>query len=168
MITKSVCAIVFGFALLTPMCYEKGTPGSVQYEEMRTIPTEKTTERKARFDSYSVEQQIDLYEFVKVNHPFGFTDVVGYVENNGDYYAPLIVERVAHNCPLKLYIIYSLSDIDYECKCITSDPVLMKKLENSKETISSDDTEYMRTDKQYINEAIDRLLSKARTKNRTP
>ncbi|KXJ99564.1 MAG: hypothetical protein UZ17_ACD001002410 [Acidobacteria bacterium OLB17] len=153
-------------ALLTLACYRYPPPGWDQYEEMEAIPIENVKERKEKFDSYTVDQQLDLYWVVKNSNACCFEDVTDYVMNNCDYYAPLIIERLStkYQGAAKPFFLHTLSNMDYYDACVTSKPDLMKKLEDLKEKILPDDSETIRDRKQLINDLIDSMIAKARNK----
>lgn len=124
-------------------------PGASEYRE---ISRSNRTERKARFNSYSIEKQIDIYLFAMCCVEPSDVEFESYLIVDGESKLPHLTERIKllKDSRDKGNLIGAIYEIDRDCNCVANNPNIMRVLkENESQRTPNDDEGDKGWKKQY-------------------
>lgn len=144
--------------------YPGDRPGANEYKVIAKISREDNAERLKRFESLSVDTQIDVYLLAMCCVEPSDLSILSLLENNGPVKIPRILERIKSgtNDRDKMNLIRALVRIDDSCNCVRSDRSIMKVLRATQAQIVDEDDDvtklYKTSYQEYLNELSKRSM----------
>ena len=117
---------LFGFA-----CFGgQQDPGEVEYREICLIPESDGAARSVKYNSYPVDNQIDIFLYAQSAFEGGDGPTLRYIIKNGDKKVPAIFSRIRteKRALFRLLLIIAIDRIDSETKVLSKQAELLDEL----------------------------------------
>lgn len=141
---KSVINIIFLAMLVTQvgcgLISDWNLPGASEY---RAISRSNRAERKAMFNSYSIEKQIDIYLFAMCCVEPSDVEFETYLIVDGESKLPHLTERIKllKDSRDKGNLIGAIYEIEKDCNCVANNPSIMRILKENESQPTPNDNE---------------------------
>ena len=150
-------------AVMTLSCLAQ-QPGRDEYIEIGRISKENQQERLAKFSSYSVDRQIDVYLFAQTFVEGSNEDYGRYLAHNGAAKKREIALRIdsTDRMSFKTDLISVLYLIDLNCECVSNDTEIMDLLAKNELDILETDSLDVRISKGTYRKYLKRIKSRSK------
>jgi hypothetical protein len=134
-------------------------PGKKEYLEIAKIPVSNESERLAKFSTYPVEKQIEIYLFAQYGVEGGNESFLRYLAFDGQNKIPAIIARIdaADDPGFKALLMRVLDFIDENCGCVADNPDFLNILERNEMQIDPADSEGIKIFKELYRKILLRM-----------
>jgi hypothetical protein len=148
---KLILTILTIFATFSISCFfHSGLshPGRKGYLEIQVIPFENESARVEKFQSFPINQQLEIYLFSNEHVEGGGGDISKYVSTNFETKLPFIVEKIKTServeDKLRLFGLFSYPNTE----CLRKHPEIIPTLSEAQPQITKTDSEETKQKKQ--------------------
>lgn len=141
-------------------------PGRKEYIEISKIPISNENEVLAKFSTYPVEKQIDIYLFSQCcvegnSYPF-----LWYLATDGKNIIPYIVKRIveSNNPQDKANLMEVLDLIEMKCKCVAENADVLDILTRNEMQLVEENSDHMNGFRELYTEQLQRIKSSQQQK----
>ncbi len=170
-LSKTKIPLILLITVFLVSCADR--PGGKEYREITKIPIANEDEVKAKFTSYPIEKQLDIYLFSQCCVEGNSYPLMWLLTNDGEEknMIPHIVKRIDEsNDPTgknnlintidKANLMDPLELIDIKCKCIADSPGVIDILTKNERLIDEQESDGIKGFKRIYSERLQRIKNR--------